>query len=246
LAKKPTYNQLLSLLLDLRQEVELLKQENKQLREEIQFLKHKKDSTNSSIPPSKDENRPKQTTSLRKTTGKKPGGQHGHQGKTLEMTDTPDEIIEIKPCFCRCCGEPFDNENELIGQIEETRQVLDIPPIKAICTEYQVFSKKCKCGMTTIADFPQGVNSPVSYGQNMEGLIGYFYARQYMPFARMQEMFNDIFNINISEGGIHYLLNRFADKVSPIYETIRERVQNMANYKANVHNPFRKQGHGHH
>jgi hypothetical protein len=36
----------------------------------------------------------------------------------------------------------------------------------------------------------------------------------------MQEVFNDVFNIGISEGGIHYLLNRFANKVSPIYQII--------------------------
>ena len=223
MARKLTYNELVSLLFELQQEVQLLKEENKQLKEEILLLKHKKDSSNSSIPPSKDENRTLRTRSLRKITGKKPGGQKGHQGKTLEMTDTPDEIVEIKPDYCQCCGEPLD---DIMGQIEETRQVLDIPPIKAIFTEYQVFSKKCKCGYATIPDFPQGVNAPVSYGQNIESLIGYFYARQYIPFARMQEIFNDVFNINISEGGIHYLLNRFADKVGPVYESIRERVQN--------------------
>jgi transposase len=223
LAKRPTYNEIVVLVLELQQEIKLLKEENKLLKEEIHFLKHKKNSNNSSIPPSKDENRPKRTNSLRQATGKKPGGQPGHKGKTLEMTATPDEIVEIKPKYCQCCGGPLDN---ITGQKEESRQVLDIPPIKAIFTEYQVFSKKCKCGHTTIPCFPNGVNSPVSYGPNIAGLIGYFYARQYMPFARMQEMFNNIFNINISEGGIHYLLDRFADKINPVYETIRERIQN--------------------
>jgi hypothetical protein len=40
----------------------------------------------------------------------------------------------------------------------------------------------------------------------------------------MQEVFNDVFNINISEGGIHYLLNRFANKTDDIYEMIKQRV----------------------
>lgn len=34
----------------------------------------------------------------------------------------------------------------------------------------------------------------------------------------------DVFNIDISEGGIHYLLSRFADRATPLYETIRQRV----------------------
>jgi len=58
----------------------------------------------SSLPPSKDENRPPHTSSLRKKSSRKAGGQAGHEGKTLEMTDTPDEIIEHHSCFCpECC-----------------------------------------------------------------------------------------------------------------------------------------------
>ncbi len=75
-----------------------------------------------------------------------------------------------------------------------------------------------------VAGFPQGVNAPVSYGDNIEALIGYFHARHYVPFARMKEVFNDVFSINISEGGIHYLLNRFSDKVTPVYEIIKQRI----------------------
>ena len=40
------------------------------------------------------------------------------------------------------------------------------------------------------------------------------------------EMFNDIFGLSISEGGIHYLLNRFAEKTRPVYEKIRQVVAN--------------------
>ena len=216
LAKKPTYDELYQTVQQLIKRVALLEAE-------IHHLKNKKNSTNSSLPPSKDDNRPRRTTSLRKPTDRKPGGQSGRKGKTLEMVDIPDHIIEIIPDYCHCCGESL---HDLPKQKQESRQILDIPPIKAVFTEYQVFSKKCKCGQITCSDFPSSVNSPISYGENTEGLIGYFHARQYMPFARMQEMFNDIFHLNISQGGIHYLLNRFADKLDPIYEIIRQRVQN--------------------
>ncbi len=216
MSKKPTYD-------ELYQTVQQLIKRVTQLEAEIDRLKNKKNSNNSSLPPSKDENRPRRTTSLRKPTGRKPGGQSGREGKTLEMVAIADQIIEIIPDYCHCCGESL---HDLPGQKQGSRQVVDIPPIKALYTEYQVFSKKCKCGHITYSDFPLSVNSPVSYGEHIEGLIGYFHARQYMPFARMQEMFNDIFHINISQGGIHYLLNRFADKLDPVYEIIRQRVQN--------------------
>ncbi len=37
-------------------------------------------------------------------------------------------------------------------------------------------------------------------------------------------MMNDVFNVDISEGGIHYLLGRFADRITPVYDMIRQRV----------------------
>ena len=180
-----------------------------------------KNSRNSSIAPSKDENRPKKNQSLRKTTGKKPGGQPGHKGRTLEMTSDPKHTIALVPDYCNNCGSSLE---EFISVKERTRQIVDIPPIKAEWTQYNTYSKRCSCGYCTESDFPQGVSSPVSYGSNTEALIAYFHARQYLPFARMKEMMGDVFNIDISEGGLHYLLNRFADKTTPFNENIKQRV----------------------
>lgn len=198
-----------------------LKKENSLLKDRLAKYQTPKNSSNSSIAPSKDENRPKPNQSLREVTGNKPGGQLGHKGKTLEMSSTPDKVVELHPDYCRSCGSSLSSAAAIKGK---SRQIIDIPPIQSIVTEYQVFSKQCSCGTQTQADFPEGVNTAVSYGSNIEGLIGYFHARQYLPFARMQEIFNTIFHINISEGGIHYLLNRFANKLTPVYELIRERV----------------------
>jgi transposase len=40
----------------------------------------------------------------------------------------------------------------------------------------------------------------------------------------MKELFNDVFTLPISEGGIHYLLNRFAEKSNATYQNIKERI----------------------
>jgi len=204
---------------ELMRRVDHLEKENVELKEQLKKYKHPKNSGNSSIPPSKDENRLPRTKSLRTKSGKKIGGQTDHDGHTLLMTKTPDEIITLIPDYCNECGASLTNQE---SQNEEVRQVVDIPPIKAIYTEYRSFSKQCTCGCVTRSSFPIGVNSPVSYGSNIESLIGYYHARQYLPFARMKEMFNDIFGLPISEGGIHYLLNRFAEKTKPVYEQIRQ------------------------
>jgi len=198
-----------------------LEKENEELRERLAKYENPKNSRNSSIAPSKDENRPKKNQSLRKSSGKNPGGQPGHKGRTLEMTSNPDQTINLVPDYCNNCGSSLE---KAISVKERTRQIVDIPPIKASWTQYNTYSKRCECGCYTESDFPQGVKSPVSYGSNTEALIGYFHARQYLPFARMKEMMGNVFNIDISEGGLHYLLNRFADKTTPLYENIKQRV----------------------
>jgi hypothetical protein len=90
-----------------RQIIALLMEENRQLKLRLEIVEQqlaklltRKDSHNSSIPPSKDENRPNRTNSLREKSGKKVGGQPGHEGKTLQMTANPDEIIDHRSCVC--------------------------------------------------------------------------------------------------------------------------------------------------
>jgi transposase len=203
------------------QENRLLKAKINYLEQELARVTTRKDSNNSSMPPSKDENRPARTSSLREKGNRKPGGQPGHDGKTLEMTETPDEIIEHRACFCPECGKDVsDLPFELFGK----RQVVDIPTIKQVVTEHRVYRCKCTCGKVVESDFPVGVDSPVRYGKNIETLIGYLSVRQYLPFKRLQELLSDIFAVQISEGGLHWLLNRLASKGVDAYEIIRDRV----------------------
>jgi len=183
----------------------------------------KKDSNNSSLPPSKDENRPPRTVSLREKGNRKAGGQPGHDGHTLKMTDNPDEIIEHRACFCPECGKDVSSQPfELFWK----RQVIDIPVIKQIVTEHRVYRCTCTCGKVVESDFPVDVDSPVRYGKGIESLIGYLSVRQYLPFKRLREMMGDIFAVQISEGGLHHLLNRLAAKGSDAYEMIRQKVMN--------------------
>ncbi len=205
------------------QEIKLLKARITDLEQKLERYINRKDSNNSSLPPSKDENRPPRTSSLREKSDRKVGGQPGHEGKTLEMTEYPDEVIEHRSCFCPECGKDLSNQPfELFGK----RQVIDIPTIKQIVTEHRVYRCMCACGKMVESEFPDGVDCPVRYGKNIETLIGYLNVRQYLPFKRLQEMLYDLFAVPISEGGLHCLLNRLASKSADAYELIRQRVLN--------------------
>lgn len=206
----------------LKAEVAALKALVQDLLLEIERLKHPKNSRNSSVPPSKDENRQFKTKSLRESDGKKPGGQNGHEGNTLKMTETPDIIIEHKPQYCNHCGKNItDIEPELIT----CRQMVDIPPIIPQYTEHRAYRVTCSCGHQTEASFPTGINAPISYGPNIEASIAYLHTRQYIPFERMSEYFSDVCNLPISQGTICDILERFAQKATPAYRIIAGEVQ---------------------
>ena len=76
-----------------------------QLNQTIQELREQlnKNSKNSSRPPSSDGFKKPAPKSLRKPSGKKVGGQEGHQGTYLSVISDPDEIVKHMPSACEGC-----------------------------------------------------------------------------------------------------------------------------------------------
>jgi len=192
------------------------------LEQELAVYKNRKNSGNSHIPPSVDLGKPKRNQSLREKSGKKAGGQPGHEGSTLTFSATPDQIITYIPEYCGLCG----NDLNLIDAISlNSRQVIDIPKPAAICTEHQIFAKRCTCGHINKGEFPVNVNAKVQYGSHIEALTAYLNVRQYMPYNRIQEFYSQLMGLDISQGGIGCLLQRFTGKALPIYQEIKNKVE---------------------
>lgn len=213
---------------DLQDRVVELETENRQLRKENSTLKKRlakyetpKNSKNSSKPPSSDYPKIARTNSLRKKTGRKPGGQKGRTGNTLEIVSTPDFITEYHANYCTCCGEDL---SVIEGEYAGARQVIDIPPIKPVVTEHRIYSKQCRCGHLNQGSYPSEVKAPVSYGGGVQSLIGYMSARQYIPYERLQEFLNTVMGLNISIGGINHLTGKLVKKAESYYEQIRTKV----------------------
>lgn len=212
-------------LLDVKQENLDLKKEVVRLKEKVIILEGKlqrKNSTNSSIAPSKDENRVKRNQSLRTKTGKKTGGQKGSKGTTLKMHDVVDTIVDHQMDYCTSCGEELLGTQEFAGK----RQVVDIPPIKAIITEHRIYSTICQCGKKHTSSYPKEVSAPISYGNSVEAVIGYLSVGQYMPMQRIAEFFEQVLNMKISQGTISNKLASLANKCIPFYNEIKSRVEN--------------------
>jgi len=192
------------------------------LNKQLSKYENPKNSSNSSLPPSHDLVRPLRTKTLREPSGRKPGGQPGHEGTTLQMTQNPDQLVEHSPSYCTCCG--FDI-SQIQSKFLERRQEIVLPEIKPIFVEHQVFQRTCTCGHTTTSEFPSGITPGISYGQNVETLAAYMNVRQYVPFHRMAEIFRHVFNLPISDGALVNAVNRVAQRAVPAYKLIHDRAE---------------------
>ena len=85
-----------------------------------------KDSHNSSKPPSSDPpfKKPK---SLKLPTDRKSGGQSGHEGKILRLSETPDSIAASLPSICSACGHCLASAPSVAV---ERRQIHELPPLR--------------------------------------------------------------------------------------------------------------------
>ena len=117
-------------------------------------------SKNSSKPPSTDPNREK--TRKRRKSDRKPGGQEGHNGTTLQPVDDPDEVTEIKIDRRTL---PKGTQYKEVGQ--EQRQVIDID-FSQYVTEYRAQILEDDQGNRFVAAFPEGVSRPVQYGLHLK------------------------------------------------------------------------------
>lgn len=194
----------------------------KELQIEIKLLKNGRNSNTSSTPSSHDYGRSNKFN-LREKSNRKSGGQTGHKGSSLKMSEKPDEIQKHIPKYCKQCGEEYNADS--VFELYQRKQEVVIPPIKPKFIEHQSYSCMCrKCNTQTTTDLPSHLKANIQYGANIQALITYLSVYQYMPSNRIKKYLKDIMNISISEGTIYNIIESMSNKATPIYEVIKQRI----------------------
>ena len=164
-------------------------------------------SKNSSKPPSTDPNRKK--SSKKGKSNRKPGGQKGHNGTTLEPVDDPDEVSEI---LIDRRTLPKGVQYRAVGH--ESRQVIDID-ISRFVTEYRAQILEDDQGNRFVAAFPEGVSRPVQYGLNLKANAVYMSQYQLIPYDRVRDHFQDQMHIPISAGSVFNFNKEAYERLEP-------------------------------
>jgi transposase len=177
-----------------------------------------KNSQNSSIPPSQDPNRNKTSTARNK---RKPCGHLGHEGKSLEVFETPDEVI---PVPLDPASLPKGHRYRKVGVAK--RQVVELH-LRRHVKEYQLDILEDETGKRYTAESPVG-DSPVVYGNSVKAHAVYLSIYQLLPYGRVEEYFCDQAEIPISAGSL-FNFNKEAFRRLLEFEAIaKTQLQNAA------------------
>ena len=194
-----------------------------QARERIAELEARLRQTprNSSRPPSSEGLGKPSPRSLRKKAGRKPGGQDGHEGRTLAQVTRPDRELRHEPACCGRCGAGLRGR-PVTGV--ERRQVFDLPEAVVKVTEHQLIERECGCGQRTRAAAPQGAEGPVQYGPRIAAIIVYLYAGQFLSKNRTAQALAELFGVPLSSGTVAALTARAAGRLGGFLEHAREQI----------------------
>jgi transposase len=214
---RPSYEELAAENAELRAMVEALKAQVAELTRRLE-----QNSQNSSRPPSSDSPFVKpEPKSLRRRSGRRPGGQQGHPGSTLAQVTDPDERLRHEPGPCVGCGADLAAGAE-VGV--ERRQVFDLPPMTVRVTEHQLVARRCGCGATTRGAAPDGVTAPVQYGPRITAIIVYLYVGQFLSKKRTAQALAELFGTPVSEGTVATMTRRAADGLDGFLNVIGDRI----------------------
>lgn len=178
-------------------------------------------STTSHQPPSKDP--PWAPKSERQKSGRSPGGQKGHPGRTLKFSDEPDFTVPLSLTGQCGCGQVWE-EVAVSGTI--ARQVHDLPELRLLVTEYQAEVKICpQCSYRGQAPFPEDVPGVVQYGPGVHALTTYLHVGHFISLERVCEIMEALFGASISDGTIVLNLNLAAERLVPFEKELKTALQ---------------------
>src|SRR5438132_2515522 len=170
------------------------------LQEQVRTLEERLNQTsrNSSRPPSSDP--PQPVRPRRPRSKRRRGGQPGHPGhtRTLIPVEEVDEVVVLKPEQCTHCHAPLSGDDPKPWR----HQVIEMPPIKPVVTEYQWHQLVCTaCGEVTRAPWPTGVPSG-TYGPRVQATVALYTGAYRLSKRTTQQMMDEVFGVPMSVGTI--------------------------------------------
>ena len=213
-----------------QQVVLALLQVNEQLRERMAKLEERlnQNSRNSSQPPSADGPSGPVGPS-RSPSGRKQGGQPGHQGRNraLKASADVDRIVDVRPTTCRECGALLMGADPCA----QRHQVSEVPRIEPEVTEYRRHALSClACGAVTRAEWPEEM-PPGSFGPRVEAVVGYLSGRMNLSQRDIAEGMEALFHVEMALGSVSSLETAVSQALAQPVEAAQAYIQQQLEVK---------------
>jgi transposase len=199
--------------------VQALQEQNRALEERLN-----QNSRNSSRPPSSDA--PQSPRPSRPRSGRRRGGQPGHPGHTRSLipVEEVDEVVVLKPDLCSGCHTPLWGDDPTPFR----HQVIEIPPIQPMVTEYQWHQLVCPdCGETTRAPWPEGVPSG-TYGSRVHATVALCTGSYRLSKRTTTQVMDDLFGVPMSVGTICQSEKTTTEVIAEAVEEARDYIQEQS------------------
>ena len=196
-------------LYDMQQRVE-----SHEKRIEKLEVQTKKNSHNSSKPPSSDPpfSRKKRT---QKKSKRAKGGQKGHEPHQQQVLD-PTESFWLLPERCTCGHSTFDKKQM---QPFYVHQHIELPEIEMAVSHFILQQCNCpNCGKTVKAKLPSEVST--GYGPHFTAFVGELSGIKAMSRNDVKQLCESVLQVRIATGTIQKLVDRTSEAIYPVYEQI--------------------------
>ncbi len=225
--------QLIDIVLLLQEQNQILQEKVRKLEARIEELERRlgMNSSNSSMPPSSDSPEAKNQQSRKAPTGRKPGGQPGHEGshRSLVPADQVDNLRHNKPTKCVRCGALLP---DCIDLNPKRHQWVEIPEIKPTVNEIQDHAIECqRCGTVNRVSLPPGIPTG-AFGPRLTAFIGVLSGAYRMSKRRIVRLLEDMVHLPISLGSISACDDVVSEALSGPVADAREYVQHASSLYA--------------
>jgi len=135
-----------------------------------------------------------------------------------------DEVVVLKPEQCTHCQAPISGEDPTPWR----HQVIELPPIQSVVTEYQWHQLVCPaCGVTTRAPWPAGVPSG-TYGPRVQATVALCTGAYRWSKRTTQQVMEEVFGVPMSVGTLSPLEQATTEAVAAPVEEARTYVHEQA------------------
>lgn len=186
-----------------------------------------RNSSNSSRPPSSDPPSARKRNPPRQPSGRKPGGQRGHPGRTRELKplDALTGSFDYLPSACEHCRSPLSGEQVCEDLPPLRHQVTELARVLVETFEYRLHARRCSCcQQVTRARLPEGVSDCVA-GPRLQAFCALLTGRFRLSRRSAQELVACALGEALSLGTLCALEARTAAALSGPYEEIAAAVR---------------------